>query len=101
MAMLGFSETRIYQRGRELVRISGEVVARLPAGHGYLADQLRRASSSVVLNFAEGYAKTSRAEQRRFFGIARASAQETLAIFDIALDLRLIDNDLHARGADA
>ena len=60
----------------------------------------KRLASSVVLNFAEGYAKTSRPEQRRFFGIARASAQETLAILDIALDLGLIDTELHARGAN-
>ncbi len=76
------------------------MISRLPPGHAYLADQMRCASSSVVLNFAEGYAKTSRAEQRRFFNIAQASAQESLAILDVAFDLGLIDETLHHRGAD-
>lgn len=33
---------------------------------GYLKDQLLRASSSVALNIAEGSAKLSAAEQRRY-----------------------------------
>ncbi len=68
----------------------------LPAGaRGPGELQMRRASSSVVLNFAEGYAKTTRAEQRRFFNIAQASAQESLAILDVAFDLGLIDKAFH------
>jgi four helix bundle protein len=38
----------------------------------------------VVLNFAEGHDKGSLAEQRRFFRMARGSAQECMAILDVA-----------------
>jgi S23 ribosomal protein. len=43
-----------------------------------LADQMRRASKSVCANLAEGYAKQSfsKAEFKRFIGMAIASADE-------------------------
>ena len=44
-------------------------VAAWPRGFGYLADQLRRAMASVVLNIAEGNAKAGQMERRRFFRI--------------------------------
>lgn len=50
----------------------------------HLKDQMQRASSSVVLNLAEGHAKSSIADQRRFFEIAFASLRESQAILDIA-----------------
>ena len=53
----------------------------LPA---HLKDQLRRAASSVVLNLAEGSAKASIADRRRFYEIAFASFREVQAILDIS-----------------
>lgn len=46
-------------------------------------DQLRRASSSCVLNIAEGAGRRSRAQKRHFYGIARGSAMECAAIIDV------------------
>ena len=68
--------TRIYQRSLELIDVSREVIDAMPVGYGFLTDQLRRASSSVVLNFSEGYPKHSIKEQRRFFRMAKASCYE-------------------------
>jgi four helix bundle protein len=93
-------ETVIYRKAIELVEVGHAVIADLPTGTGFLADQLRRATASVVLNFAEGYAKPSAAEQRRFFSIALGSAQESLAIFDVARALDAIAPKAHARGTD-
>lgn len=45
--------TRIHARSLELIRIVAKVLKALPAGHGDLGNQLRRASSSIALNFAE------------------------------------------------
>jgi four helix bundle protein len=53
-----------------------------PHGSG-LGDQLRRASSSVVLCLAEGVGRTSKKDQARFFAMARGSALECLAILDL------------------
>lgn len=86
-----FDDTRIYQRAMELVALSREVISDLPTGYGFLADQLRRASSSIPLTFAEGYGKNGIREQRRFFAIARGSACEVAAIFDVARTMGALD----------
>ena len=62
-------DTRIYRRLLEFVRLSKQVLDELPTGYGFLAAQLRRAASSIVQNFSEGYGKGTLREQRRFFRI--------------------------------
>ena len=52
-------------------------------GDPALRDQLRRASLSVPLNIAEGAGQRSSAQKRRFYGVARGSAMECAAIFDV------------------
>ncbi len=46
-----------------------------------MADQIRRASTSVTNNIAEGYGRFHFADKLRFFFIARGSLAETLNIF--------------------
>ena len=77
-----------------------QVIDQLPPGHGFLADQLRRAASSVVLNFAEGHDKGTPKEQRRYFRMARGSAQEVAAIFDVAHCLNAITHEHHTQGIE-
>lgn len=50
---------------------------------GYLKDQLLRSSSSVALNVAEGSAKPTAADQRRFYAIALGSLRESQASLDL------------------
>jgi hypothetical protein len=44
----------VYRAAIELLVLADEVAAALPRGRGYLADQLRRAASSIPFNIAEG-----------------------------------------------
>ena len=44
----------VYQVALEFVQQADELVKIFPPGRAYLADQLNRASSSIVLNIAEG-----------------------------------------------
>lgn len=46
-----------------------------------MADQLRRASTSVTNNIAEGYGRFHFTDKLRFLFIARGSLEETLNIF--------------------
>ncbi|MBW1697087.1 MAG: four helix bundle protein [Deltaproteobacteria bacterium] len=55
----------------------------LTAIHRPARDQWLRASQSIALNIAEGNGKTSMADRRRYFEIARASALECAAIQDV------------------
>ena len=50
----------------------------------HLKDQLVRASSSISLNLAEGYGKSTYKDQRRFFHIAFGSLRESQAILILA-----------------
>jgi len=92
--------TRIYSRSLELVALAKSVIGALPPGHAFLADQLRRASSSVVLNYAEGAGKRSLRDRRRYFDTARASAFEVAAALDVAHILGTIDHEIHETGLD-
>ena len=58
-----------------------------------LADQVRRASKSVCANLAEGFGKQShsKAEFRRFIGIALGSADEMRMWVRYCLDLGYVD----------
>ena len=55
---------------------------RLTRDHA-LKSQLERASSSIILNLAEGSGRRQRGDKARFYGIARGSAMECAAAFDI------------------
>jgi four helix bundle protein len=58
-----------------------------------LADQIRRASKSVCANLAEGFGKQShsKAEFRRFIGMALGSADEMRMWVRYCLDLGYVD----------
>ena len=51
---------------------------------GAIRNQFERASLSVVLNLAEGSAKPSAKERRKFYYTALASFRETQAILDLS-----------------
>jgi four helix bundle protein len=48
-----------------------------------LKGQLERATSSILLNLAEGSGRRQRGDKARFYGIARGSAMECAAAFDV------------------
>jgi four helix bundle protein len=92
--------THIYQRSLELIRLVRQVIDSMPPGYAYLADQMRRAASSVALNFSEGYGKSTPADQRRFFRIARGSAYEVAAALDVAHNFGAVSDEQQAQGKD-
>lgn len=61
-----------------------------PAFDRTIRYQLTRASTSIMLNIAEGGGRFTKKGQRNFFVIARASALECMALFDVIEDLELL-----------
>jgi len=49
----------------------------------FLKDQIRRASSSIVLNISEGSGKWTKRDKINFYRIARASAFECIGALDL------------------
>ena len=70
-----------YRVSLDACRACAPIAAALTA---ILKDQLLRASSSVVLNIAEGFGSSSRGVKRRHYEIARGSAVECIAVLDLA-----------------
>jgi four helix bundle protein len=82
MAERGFEGLDCYQLALQVFREAYAVAAKLPAIERYnLADQLRRAATSVTLNIAEGYGRYHYLDKIRFYYIARGSLTETQAAF--------------------
>jgi len=80
-----------YQFAMSMAKAMPDLLSRWPRGYYYLSDQIKRATSSIVLNIAEGNARTSLLERKRFFTISMASTSEVSAILEIALAYKLID----------
>ena len=81
-----------YQQSVEIAEVLGKEVASWPRGYGFLSDQLKRAMASVVLNIAEGNARRSINERRRFFQISLGSISEVAACLDLAKVFSLLSS---------
>jgi four helix bundle protein len=79
----------VYHAAIEFVGKANSIVEELPRGRGYLADQLQRATLSIVLNIAEGAGKFSAPDKAVFYVRAKASAMESAAVLDVCAKLRL------------
>jgi len=90
----------VYQRAVEFFAISAKLLDLLPKGNRTLADQLKRASLSTLLNIAEAAGKPSPAEGRHHFAIARGSALECAAALDAIRLLGVGEAELTQRGKD-
>src|ERR1044071_10463890 len=81
----------VYHLALELLVFANQVIETLPRGRTHLSDQLMRASTSIVLNLAEGAGKHSKPDKRRYYLTARGSATESAALLDVCLRLQLLD----------
>ena len=68
----------------DLIHRLRPVVGTLHARDASLEDQLRRATTSVLLNLGEGIRRTGR-DKKRAYRIAAAEAQEVKAALEAAL----------------
>src|SRR5687768_5083079 len=81
----------VYRVALDFLVLADQHAAALPRGRAYLADQLRRAALSIVLNIAEGASEFAAPDKARFYRMARRSGNECAAILDACRVLRLCD----------
>ena len=79
----------VYTVAVDFLALAHGITSSFSSGHGDLADQLRRAATSIVLNIAEGAGEFSKPEKARFYRMARRSATECAAVLDVAARLEL------------
>jgi four helix bundle protein len=92
--MFDFQELAVYKKSK-VFHISCKATLSKVKTEKYIHDQLGRASYSIVLNIAEGSAKTSKADRRNYFTTARGSTFECVAILDLLKDEHLISEEAY------
>ncbi len=89
--MFDFEKLSVYQKSKNIHK----EIKHLLKDHNvpkHFIDQFSRASSSVILNIAEGTSKFSKADRRNFYTITRGSAHECVAILQLLFVDKIIDS---------
>lgn len=91
MLNLAHKKLEVYKISLQLIKEVYRLTKLFPKDeHFVLVSQLRRAVISVSSNIAEGSARSSKQERRRFYEIARSSLVEVDTQFEAALILNYI-----------
>jgi len=87
MYELSFEKLVVFQVAAELVAECQRVIDQLGRGKSKIKDQLHRASTSVLLNIAEGAGEFSPGDKAHSYRIALRSACECVGIFVVLVKL--------------
>ena len=91
--MFNFEKLDVYQRAAEFLALTATILESLPRGNAVIADQLKRAALSIVLNIAEAQGRSSSVDAARCYSIARGSAMECAAIVSAAKILKIVNEE--------
>ena len=86
-----YRKFKVYQ---DAISFHGKVVRltkNFPIDFKHLTDQMKRATLSIVLNIAEGSAKSSDKDFGRFIGMSLGSTDEVVAGFEVAMTEKLVN----------
>lgn len=89
-----YEKLEVYQVTLSYIKIGIQKIAAVN-GYAELKSQIRRASFSIALNIAEGAGKRTKNDKRKFYQIAKGSAMESAAAFDIMYKINLISKNEH------
>jgi four helix bundle protein len=91
MKVKSFEDLTVWQEAHKLTLEVYKVTARFPAAEKYgIVSQLRRSSSSVPANIAEGFGRATTRELLRCLQIARGELEETRYFVLLSRDLGYI-----------
>ena len=90
---------RVYQQSLKFLTWVQETLAQMPKNIAVYS-QLDRASTSILLNIAEGNGKFTENDRCRFFDIARGSALECAACLDILVAKNILNGTDIQEGKD-
>jgi four helix bundle protein len=88
--MFEFEKLTVYQKAKLYDQTVLSFVYANSSIDKVITNQLKRAALSIPLNIAEGTGRKTKADRRNFYVIARGSAFECAAIFDILKDRKNI-----------
>ncbi len=94
--MKNFRELKVWEKGHDLTLAIYRATTGFPQQEVYgLTSQLRRASSSIPANIAEGCGRNGDAELARFCQIAMGSASEVEYHLLLARDLNFLAENVY------
>ena len=92
--MKTYKELEVYQEGYRLTLEMYRMTVVFPKEEQYgIVSQLRRASSSIPTNIAEGYGRISRLEMGRFLKMSIGSCNEMKVLLELSKDLKYISEE--------
>ena len=91
-----FQRLEVYGVAKAVAQLTVEHRRRWADVPGELAERLARATLSTLVAIAAGAATTARAEQRRQFQLARASANEAMSCIEMAQLHDVVPDELYA-----
>lgn len=94
MVEFGHEKLEVYGVSIDFVAAADDIVAGLPRGRAYIADQLRRAATSIVLNIAEGAGEFRPLEKARFYRTSLRSATECAAMIEVCHRIGVVESAL-------
>ena len=100
--MSGFRELEVYRRSYVAAKAMYELTKGFPAEEKYgITNQMRRASLSIPMNIAEGYAKReSQSELKRFLMMAIGSSNELQVLLEFSKDIGYLEEAQYAKATD-
>ena len=94
--MKDFHNLKVWERGHALTLSVYKVTQNFPKEELYgLSSQIRRSSSSIPMNIAEGCGRDSQAEMTYFFQIAMGSSSELEYQLILAHDLQYLEENAY------
>ncbi len=93
--MASFTDLDVWKKAREIRLYISELVKSFPKEETFrLTDQIIRSSRSIGNNLAEGHGRYNYQDNIRFCVMARGSLSETLDHIMIALDEKIISDEV-------
>ena len=94
--MKDFRDLKVWQRAHQITLTTYRCTRDFPREETYgMVSQLRRCSSSIAANIAEGCGRSGNAEFGRFLMIAMGSASELEYFLLLARDLQYLSKEKH------
>ncbi|HEY4477302.1 MAG TPA: four helix bundle protein [Candidatus Paceibacterota bacterium] len=91
--MFDFEKLEVYKKSKVLNKEVIDFLRMTKDIDPYIRDQLKRASTSIVINIAEGSGKFSKADKRKFYIIARGSVYESVSLLELIFEDTIIDKE--------
>ena len=91
-----FEKLEVWQNSRKLVKEIYLLTSSFPDNEKFgITNQMRRASTSISANIAEGFSRQSNKEKSRLFNIAFGSTIEIINFLILSNDLGFLSDEIY------